>query len=116
MNHTKSLLYLLSGLFVVTLLYGLNAGKILDISQKPQKADIIVVLGGDWPGFRVKKALQLYQNGFSRKSKVVANGCQQIYLREKGKVYRTEKSYLSTHGLTRENMDTLAIRGNTMDR
>ncbi|BBG65174.1 hypothetical protein NNO_0471 [Hydrogenimonas sp.] len=115
MNYVKSLFYLLFGLFAVTLFYGFSAGKILDISQKPQKADIIAVLGGDWLGFRVKKALQLYQNGFSLKSKVIVNGCQQIYLREKGKVYRTEKSYLSSNGLTRENIDTLAIRGNTMD-
>ena len=60
MRHLKPILYPLCGLLFIALLYGLNAGKILDISQKPQKADIIVVLGGDWFGYRVKKALALY--------------------------------------------------------
>jgi hypothetical protein len=33
----------------------INLGNILDISQRPSKADAIVVFGGDWNGYRVKK-------------------------------------------------------------
>ena len=115
MKRLKPLLYLLSGLLFISLLYGLNAGKILDISQKPQKADIIVVLGGDWLGFRVKKALTVYLDGFLQKNKIVVNGCQQIFLKQKGRVYRTEASYLLAHGVAAKNIDTPNICGNTMD-
>ena len=115
MRRLKSLLYLLSGLLFVTLLYGLNAGNILDISQKPQKTDAIVVLGGDWFGYRVKKAFALYKEDFSQKKKIVVNGCQQIYLKEGVRVYRSEASYLLAHGIPAKNIDTPNVCGNTMD-
>ena len=95
--------------------YGFNAGKILDISQNPQKSDIIVVLGGDWLGFRVKKALALYKDGFSKKIKIVINDCQHIFLKESERVYRSELSYLMSHGIEAKNIATPGICGNTMD-
>ena len=115
MKYFKSLLYILLALISLILFYGFYAGKILDISQKPQKADIIVVLGGDWLGFRVKKALALYKEGFSQKKKIVVNGCQQIYLKEGGRVYRSEVSYLLAHDIPAKNIDTPNVCGNTMD-
>ena len=115
MKQSRFLLFLAFGVLLILLIYGFNAGKILDISQKPQKVDVIVVLGGDWTGYRVRKALTLYKNHYSRKKRIIVNGCQQIFLREKRKVYRTEISYLVGHGIPRENIDTANISGNTMD-
>ena len=47
------------------LLYSLNnLGTFIDASQPPQKADIIVSLGGD-DGKRMRRAIRLYQQGYS---------------------------------------------------
>lgn len=96
------------------MLYGLNAGKTLDISQKPQKADVITVLGGDWSGYRIRKALVLYKTGFSKNKRILVNACQEIELHEGKRVYRTETSYLTAHGVSKSNIDTPILCGNTM--
>ncbi len=43
----------------------LNLGKFIDVSKEPVKSDIIVSLGGDYSGCRIREALHLYKQGFS---------------------------------------------------
>ena len=51
----------------------LNLGNFLDISEAPKKSDIIVSLGGGDLD-RVKKSLELYQNGYSIKKIIILTG------------------------------------------
>ena len=64
----RILLVLVSSIFIIIFI---NLGKFVDISQKPFKADIIVSLGGDYMGCRMKTALSLYKNGYSKSEKLI---------------------------------------------
>ncbi len=57
-------------LFFSTIIF-INLGKFVDVTKKPVKSDIIVSLGGDTGGSRIKTALKLYQNGFSKSGKFI---------------------------------------------
>lgn len=46
-------------------------------SEPPEKADIIVVLGGDYPGNRLIKAMQLVQQGYA--PRILISGPLMIY-------------------------------------
>ncbi len=57
------------GLILVILLLALfilvwQAGNFLVINQAPQKADVIIILGGD-TGIRVEQGVELYQKGYA---------------------------------------------------
>ena len=47
-------------------------GHLLTNYEQPQNADMIVVLGGDWRGFRILKGAELAREGFA--SKVLSSG------------------------------------------
>jgi hypothetical protein len=49
----------------------LNLGNFVDVSKKPVQSDIIVALGGDFSGCRLKEALKLYKQGYSRSGKIL---------------------------------------------
>ena len=53
----------LSFSFILLVLFFLNLGNFLDISQKPRKAELIVCLGGGEEYVRIKKAISIYQDG-----------------------------------------------------
>ncbi|MDE3196071.1 MAG: YdcF family protein [Acidobacteriota bacterium] len=61
--------------FSTRILWGMGA--ILVNSQSPEKADIIVVLGGDYPGGRLRKAMQLVQQGYA--PRILISGPLMIY-------------------------------------
>lgn len=89
-----------------------NMGNILDISQSAKKADAIVVLGGDWEGYRVKRALSLYKKGFSKK--IVLNSETRTHIEEAGKIFKTEKEYLRYNNVPERDIFFLYNAGNTM--
>lgn len=68
----KKIIYFLA---LVSLLYiviiGLN--RYLDITQTPQKSDIIVCLGGGLTE-RLEKTVQLYKSGYSKSDKIILTG------------------------------------------
>ncbi|HVW84591.1 MAG TPA: YdcF family protein [Bryobacteraceae bacterium] len=73
------------------------AGEALVNSEPPQKADMIVVLAGDYLGNRILKGAQLARDGYAAKV-LVSNG---------GKLYGTYESLLAIdfavrHGYPRE--------------
>ncbi len=51
----------LSFSFILLVLFFLNLGNFLDISQEPKKAELIVCLGGGEKNLRIKKALSIYK-------------------------------------------------------
>ena len=51
----------LSFSFILLVLFFLNLGNFLDISQEPRKAELIVCLGGGEKHVRIKKAISIYQ-------------------------------------------------------
>jgi hypothetical protein len=90
----------------------INLGNILDISQRPSKADAIVVFGGDWNGYRVKKALSLYREKFS--NIIILNEDSQIDVVENGVKLKTETAYLLHHNISENQILYLHHAGNTM--
>ena len=87
-------------------------GEILDISEPPQNADAIVVLGGDWEGFRIKKALSLYQKGFAKN--IIVNEFSDFDIQTEGKRAKTESEFLILNHVPKENILFLYNAGNTM--
>ena len=53
----------LSFSFILLVLFFLNLGNFLDISQEPRKAELIVCLGGGEKHVRLKKSISIYQDG-----------------------------------------------------
>lgn len=70
----NKIILILSIFLILSLVIFLNFGKFIDVTQKPQKADIIVALGGDESGCRLKTALSLYQDGISKSGKFIYTG------------------------------------------
>jgi uncharacterized SAM-binding protein YcdF (DUF218 family) len=83
MNASRRRWLVLFGLFLILLiaifnqqiLYGLGA--MLVSAGPPQKADLIIVLGGDWHGDRILKAAELVREGYA--PKVLVSGSAQVY-------------------------------------
>ena len=62
-------------LFLLLCLYiFLNLGKFVDVTEPPKQADIIVSLGGDYFGCRLKTAVELYKKGYSKSGKFIYTG------------------------------------------
>jgi len=91
-----------------------NLGKFIDVTQPPEKVDLIVSLGGD-SGCRMHKAVSLYEKGFSTSKKFLYTGDDSIskYL----ELSQSKQQYLMQHGLSIQNciyVDTTLIT-NTME-
>jgi|GEM_PF-995537 len=95
---------------VVALLIGFvsfsyySLGSFLDASEKPKRSDIVVVLGGDWNGWRIKKGLELLNKDYSKSGKILLNPYSDLYLKENGHIYRKEATYLMAHGINRDDI------------
>lgn len=88
----KKLIFFL--LIFITVIMSL--GELLDVTQQPSKADVIVSLGGPEPsGDRIKKALVLYKNGFSNSKKICYTGGIRQYYQVWGK-------YLEENGIEKK--------------
>ena len=72
MKHAKKYLFLL--FFLLLLLLFSRLGSFVDCTQIPVRSDLIVSLGGDEGGSRLKKTLQLYKEGFSASGKLLYTG------------------------------------------
>jgi len=94
----------------------LRLGYLLDISEPPRKADILCVLAGDWSGNRVKKAYELFRQGYSASGKICVNDRSAIYLKQKdGTILRTDKAYLLAHGVAPDEIIELHRPGTTVE-
>lgn len=69
--------------FLVTILFAFSGrilwwlGSRLDAGESPQKADMIVVIGGDYDGSRILTAAELVRNGYA--PRVLVSGLGSIY-------------------------------------
>ena len=80
----------------------INLGRFVDVSSKPVQADIIVALGGDFSGCRLKKALELYKQGYSKSGKILYTSRDSVSksLDESG----SREEYLINNGINKENI------------
>ena len=80
----------------------LNLGKFVDVSKKPVQSDIIVALGGDFSGCRLKEALKLYKQGYSRSGKILYTSRDSVSrsLDKSG----SRKQYLLNHGVAEKDI------------
>jgi len=111
MHKIVIIILLLSSVLVVLFL---NLGRFIDVTQPPQKVDLIVSLGGD-SGCRMHKAVSLYEKGFSTSKKFLYTGDDSISKRLE--FSQSKQQYLIHHGLHRKNriyVDTTLIT-NTME-
>ena len=65
--------FLIAVFFLLFSFSFLNLGKWLDVTEKPQRSDIIVCLGGGTLE-RVKKSIELYKNGYAKHREVIILG------------------------------------------
>ena len=108
----------LSAIFgAIALLFALNLGRILDVSEPPEKADIIVALGGGRVNERVGKALKLWKSGYSKSGQLMINGYSYVKYGSKPPkiVFNTPaKRYLQRHGFPMEKLVFMVNAPNTM--
>lgn len=100
---------LLSGIFIVLLI---NLGRFLDITAAPKKADIIVSLGTrDSSASSLKRALRLYEDGFSKSGKIIFTGGIKKYY------YRVWGIYLENNDVPKQDIIYIdqSIACNTME-
>ena len=94
-------------LFLVIFFIGLaivNLGKFLDITEKPSSSDIIVCLSGS-AGYRIKKALSLYQKGYSRSHKIIFIGSPSMKMKLiDGSYCKNKITYLAKGGVDPQNI------------
>ena len=93
----------------------MNLGNFVDVTQKPVQADIIVSLGGDYSGCRLKKALKLYKNGYSKSVKLIYTSRDSVSksLEESG----SRRQYLLNNGVAENNIVNIdrSMISNTME-
>ncbi len=112
--HLRKILFTII-LILFCMLVFFNFGKFMDVTQSPLKADIIVSLGGDENGCRIKKALALYKEGDSLSGTFMYTGKDTIGL--SFSPIRSRRDYLEKHGIPKQkiiHVDTTVIT-NTME-
>ena len=65
-------------IFTIFIYLYLNLGKYLDVTKKPIKTELIVVLGGSYHHKRVEKTIDLYQNGFLKGNHIILTGIKKL--------------------------------------
>ncbi len=98
---------------LLTIFLFLNFGNFLDITKEPQKADIIVALGGDRYGCRVKKATFLYKEGFSTSGLLLYTGPDGLH--SDFKEFRSKKQYFLDQNIKDKNIFHIKRITNTME-
>ena len=91
----------------------LNLGNFMDVTEKPQQADIIVSLGGDDYGCRVKKAVSLYKKGISTSKILLYTGPDETH--SNFKEFRSKKQYFLNQNLKNKNILHVYRITNTME-
>jgi len=91
----------------------MNLGRFLDITDAPQKADIIVYLGGGYIE-RMEKVLELCKLGYSKTDKIILTGSLtgKVSKEDLNGLYKVK--YLEEHGIPEKNIIYAENTGNTM--
>jgi uncharacterized SAM-binding protein YcdF (DUF218 family) len=97
--------------FLLIILLFINLGNILDLTNTPEKSDIIVVLGGGEDA-RIKKGLELYKQNFSSSNQIVFTGMG-LYDIVIPKIYFTK--FLLDNGVDKDNIINIRNISNTVE-
>ena len=93
-----------------------HLGEFLDISEIPENSDLIVSLGGDRDYDHVKKALELFENRFSRSGYLMINGFDYLGKCGFNDPYRTPSGrYLTGNGVEKSRILFMKNATNTME-
>jgi len=92
----------------------MNLGKFLDITDQPQKADIIVCLGGGYAE-RLEKSLQLYKHGYSKTDKIILTGSLIGRLSKENIKGINKIKYFKEHNVPEKNIVFTEDTSNTME-
>lgn len=102
--------FILLGLYIF-----INLGKFVDVSSIPVESDIIVSLGGDPSGCRLKKALKIYKQGYSNSGKILYTSYDSVS--KSFDKSGSKKQYLQNQGVLKQ--DIIQVRSkmvsNTME-
>ncbi len=88
---------------LAVLLLFLSLGFIVDAGERPVKADLIVSLGGG-DGRRIKEALKLWQEGYSRSGKFLYTGRDIVNPALKPPASFSKRTFLLQHGVPAEKI------------
>jgi len=97
----KKIIFLLLITILVIYLF-LNLGNFMDVTEKPRKADIIVSLGGGMSGDRLKKAISLYKEGFSKSKIFIYTGTDSA--EGNFQEFNSRKQYLLSQNIKSKNI------------
>ncbi len=100
-------------LFTIIVYLFLNLGNFMDVTKKAQKSDIIVSLGGDHYGSRIKKATSLYKEGFSTSGLLLYTGPDDLH--NDFKEFRSKKQYFLDQKIKDKNTLHIERITNTME-
>lgn len=91
-------------IFCIIIVYlFLNLGNFMDITGRPKQADIIVALGGDHnSGCRLKKAVSLYREDFSKSKIFIYTGSDST--QGNFNEFSTRKQYLLAQNIKNKNI------------
>jgi len=83
---------------ITAIVFVAGLGVFMDATQKPHKADIIVSLGGG-DGKRIKEAVKLYQQGYSKSGIFLYTGREIVNPALKPPKRFSKRAYLISHGI-----------------
>ncbi len=98
---------------IITVYLFLNLGNFMDITEEAKKSDIIVSLGGDHYGCRVKKTVSLYKQGISSSGILLYTGPDDLH--RDFKEFRSKKQYFLDQNIKDENIFHVNRITNTME-
>jgi len=110
----KSIVVIIICLFICLLVF-MNLGRFVDVTEEPSQSDIIVSLGGDYSGCRLKTAITFYKNGYSKSKKFIYTGRDHITKTIESSGSRTK--YLLNQHMQNKNLIHIdkSILANTME-
>ena len=89
--------------FIIVIVYiFLNLGNFIDVTEEPKQADIIVSLGGDYSGCRLKKAVSIYKDGISKSRIFIYTGTDTT--ESSFEDVSSRKQYLLNQNIKKENI------------
>ncbi len=90
-------------LIIITIIFILNVGNFLDVTDNPRNVDIIVSLGGGTQK-RLEKSVELFQLGYSKTGKLIYTGPTSYRTKRKNYTVLKKKDFFNKHGISNEHL------------
>lgn len=111
-GRSKKYLFITILLSVMFIPIFINLGELLDITEEPQKTDLIVYLDGGGVE-RMEKTLELYKLGYSKTGKIIFTASPTHHIDRKTVI--DKKVYFTEHGIPKDNLVHAKKVKNTME-